>query len=100
MARQSLIQRQNKRMFLYSRFKKKRELFKSNIKTCSSLNKKIYWSFKLQNLPRDSSITRLHNRCLISGRSKGIFKFFCLSRHFIRDYAHKGYLPGVIKASW
>ena len=100
MARKCLIQRQIKRKCLYNRYVKKRYLFLSHIKTCCSLNEKIYWHFKLQNLPRDSSLTRLHNRCLISGRPKGIFKFFGLSRHFIREYAHKGYLPGVIKASW
>ncbi|MFY0762641.1 30S ribosomal protein S14 [Metabacillus dongyingensis] len=51
-------------------------------------------------LPRDSSPTRLKNRCEISGRPRGYIRKFKLSRIAFREYAHKGQLPGVKKASW
>ena len=55
---------------------------------------------KLQKFPRDSSPVRLHNRCLLSGRPKGFFRDFQLSRHYLREMALMGDLPGVKKASW
>ena len=100
MARKSLIQRQIKRQVLYRKFKDKRNFIKKKIKTSVSLDRKLYWHFKLQKLPRDSSKTRQHRRCLISGRPHGVFRFFGLSRQFIREYTYQGFLPGVIKASW
>lgn len=54
----------------------------------------------LRNLPRDSSPTRLKNRCEISGRPRGYIRKFKLSRIAFREYAHKGQLPGVKKAGW
>ena len=55
---------------------------------------------KLQKLPVDSSKVRLRNRCWKTGRSRGFYKDFGLSRHVIREMTHEGLLPGVIKASW
>ncbi|MDQ0242968.1 small subunit ribosomal protein S14 [Bacillus fengqiuensis] len=54
----------------------------------------------LRNLPRDSSPTRLHNRCKITGRPRGYLKKFKMSRIAFRELAHKGQLPGVKKSSW
>nr|QHD45115.1 30S ribosomal protein S14 [Codium fragile] len=100
MTRKALIQRQIKRCQLTTFYFKKRQFLKKKIKMQNIVKKKIYWHFKLQKLPKNSSIVRLHNRCLISGRPRGTFQFFSLSRHFLREYAHKGFLPGIVKASW
>ncbi|MDQ0859931.1 30S ribosomal protein S14 [Bacillus sp. V2I10] len=54
----------------------------------------------LRRLPRDSSPTRLKNRCAITGRPRGYLRKFKLSRIAFREYAHKGQIPGVKKASW
>ncbi|SFG63132.1 30S ribosomal protein S14 [Sporolactobacillus nakayamae] len=54
----------------------------------------------LAKLPRDSSPTRLHNRCPLTGRPHGYMRKFDMSRIAFRDYAHKGQIPGVRKASW
>ncbi|GAA0437511.1 MAG: 30S ribosomal protein S14 [Bacillota bacterium] len=54
----------------------------------------------LRKLPRDSSPTRLTNRCQVTGRPKGYLRKFGMSRIAFRDYAHKGQLPGVKKSSW
>jgi small subunit ribosomal protein S14 len=54
----------------------------------------------LQRLPRDSSPTRLHNRCEITGRPRGYLRQFKMSRIAFRELAHKGQIPGVKKSSW
>lgn len=54
----------------------------------------------LRKLPRDSSPTRLNNRCEVSGRPKGYLRKFKMSRIAFREYAHKGQIPGVKKSSW
>jgi small subunit ribosomal protein S14 len=55
---------------------------------------------RLQKLPRNSSAVRVRNRCQVSGRPRGFYRKFGLSRIALRDLALQGYLPGVIKASW
>ncbi|WP_078380012.1 30S ribosomal protein S14 [Sutcliffiella halmapala] len=54
----------------------------------------------LRKLPRDSSPTRLKNRCELTGRPRGVLRKFKLSRIAFRELAHKGQVPGVKKASW
>jgi len=55
---------------------------------------------QLRKLPRDSSATRLRNRCNLTGRPRGYYRKFGVSRIALRDLARRGDLPGVIKASW
>ncbi|MGG4264733.1 30S ribosomal protein S14 [Peribacillus simplex] len=54
----------------------------------------------LRKLPRDSAPTRLKNRCEVTGRPRGYLRKFKMSRIAFREYAHKGQIPGVKKASW
>ena len=54
----------------------------------------------LANLPRDSSPTRSHNRCLLTGRSRGVLRKFKVSRIMLRELALAGKIPGLKKASW
>ncbi|MEK4065162.1 30S ribosomal protein S14 [Peribacillus sp. FSL R5-0717] len=54
----------------------------------------------LRKLPRDSSPTRLKNRCEVTGRPRGYLRKFKMSRIAFREYAHKGQIPGMKKASW
>jgi small subunit ribosomal protein S14 len=56
--------------------------------------------FELAALPRDASPTRLRNRCILTGRPRGYYRKFGLSRIALRDLALRGELPGVVKASW
>jgi small subunit ribosomal protein S14 len=55
---------------------------------------------KLAEMPRNSSRVRYRNRCEITGRSRGFYRFFKMSRIALREYASAGLLPGVTKASW
>jgi small subunit ribosomal protein S14 len=100
MAKKSLIEREKKRQSLVLKYSKKRNELKKALKDCVFLEDKIKISRQMQNLPRNSSPTRLHNRCFITGRPKGFFRDFGLSRHCLREMVHQGLLPGVQKASW
>nr|ALO21409.1 ribosomal protein S14 [Golenkinia longispicula] len=100
MAKKSMIQRELKRQRLVMKFAKKRENLKQLIKQASSLREKLALHRQLQKLPRNSAAVRLHNRCAITGRPKGYYRDFGLSRHVLREMAHEGFLPGVRKASW
>jgi small subunit ribosomal protein S14 len=100
MAKKSMINRELKRQRLVMKYAKKRENLKKLIKESSFLKEKLALHRKLQQLPRNSSAVRLHNRCMITGRPKGYFRDFGLSRHVLREMAHIGLLPGVQKSSW
>ena len=95
-----MIQRELKRQRLVMKYAKKRENLKELLKKASSLKEKLTLHRKLQQLPRNSSEVRLHNRCLVTGRPKGYSRDFGLSRHVLREMAHQGLLPGVQKSSW
>jgi small subunit ribosomal protein S14 len=100
MANKAMIQREMKRQALVMKYAKKRAILKEKMKKASSIKEKYDFQRKLQKLPRNSSPVRLHNRCLITGRPKGYYRDFGLSRHVLREMAHEGLLPGVRKASW
>ena len=100
MAKKSMIEREKKRKFLVIKYAKKRMSYKEDIKKSSFLEEKLEIHRKLQRLPRNSAHVRLHNRCLITGRPKGFYRSFGLSRHLLREMAHKCLLPGVTKSSW
>ena len=100
MAKKSLIIRQKKREKLVKRYKSQREKLKTKIKNLLFLDEKLIMYKKLQKLPRNSSPTRLKNRCIMTGRPKGYYRAFGLSRHILREMAYECLLPGVKKASW
>ncbi len=96
-----MIQRELKRQRLVMKYAKKRETLKKQINSvATSLKEKLVLHRKLQQLPRNSSSVRLHNRCMVTGRPKGYYRDFGLSRHVLREMAHQGLLPGVQKSSW
>ena len=95
-----MIQRELKRQRLVMKYAKKREMLKRQINETSLLKQKLMLHRKLQELPKNSSSVRLHNRCMVTGRPKGYYRDFGLSRHLLREMAHQGLLPGVQKSSW
>lgn len=100
MAKKSMIQREQKRQKLVLKYASKRAYLKNKMKEVVNFEEKLDYHRQLQRLPRNSSATRLHNRCLVTGRPKGYSRFFGLSRHVLREMAHEGLLPGVTKSSW
>ena len=95
-----MIERDRKRFVLMTKYASKRNSLKEAIKNANSMEEKLQLHRKLQQLPRNSAPVRLHNRCAITGRPRGYFRDFGLSRHVLREYASQGLLPGVTKASW
>lgn len=100
MAKKSMIERERKRESLVKKYASKRENLKKAICETSSLEEKLVLHRQLQKLPRNSAAVRLHNRCIVTGRPRGFFRDFGLSRHVLREYALQGLLPGVVKSSW
>nr|ALP86094.1 ribosomal protein S14 [Phacus orbicularis] len=100
MSKKSLVERQKKRDFLCKKFLVSRSALKVDLTKAADLDTKLLAHFKIQNLPRNSSFTRLKNRCLVTGRSRGFYRFFGLSRHVLREMALAGNFPGVVKSSW
>ncbi len=100
MAKKSMLEREAKRKKLVKKYFAKRAFFKKALKEALTLEEKFLISKKIQKLPKDSSKTRLRNRCWKTGKPRGYFRFFGLCRNVLREMAHDCLLPGVIKASW
>ncbi|HVE48555.1 MAG TPA: 30S ribosomal protein S14 [Casimicrobiaceae bacterium] len=101
MAKLSVINRQLKREKLVKKFSKKRVQLQSVIDSGRSSDEDKYAArLALQALPRNANPTRLRNRCAITGRPRGVFRKFGLGRNKLREYAMRGEIPGVVKASW
>ena len=101
MAKVSSIEKNNLRLKLIKKFSKKREYLKSKAKDENiSLEERMLFQKKLNDLPRNSSSIRHRNRCEITGRSRGVYRKFGLSRIKIRELSMTGDLPGVVKSSW
>ena len=101
MAKLSSIQKNLFRKKLIKKFKFKRELLKSKIKDKNiSLEERISLQNKLNDLPRNGSSIRHRNRCEITGRPRGNYRKFGLSRIKLRELSMTGDLPGVVKSSW
>lgn len=89
MAKKSKVAKQNKRQALVGKY----AVLRNELKEKGDYE-------ALRKLPRDSSPTRLHNRCEVTGRPRGYLRNFKMSRIAFRELAYKGHLPGVKKASW
>jgi len=100
MAKKGMIEREKKRQKLVDKYAEKRAELKEKIRTAESPRERFQLQRELQRLPRSSSRTRVHNRCNVTGRPRGYYRDFGLSRNVFREWAHKGYLPGVVKSSW
>ncbi len=111
MAKNSMVVKNNKRIVMANRLFEKRKGLRNITKKKISLDisadeqqrllvEKMQAQMKLNSMPRDSSSIRVRNRCLLSGRPRGYYRNFGLSRSAFRDMALQGCLPGVLKGSW
>jgi small subunit ribosomal protein S14 len=101
MAKMALINREKKRAKLVAKYAKKRQELQATISDVSLSDADRFEArLKLQALPRNSSPTRQRNRCQITGRPRGVFRKFGLSRNKLRELAFRGEVPGMVKASW
>lgn len=101
MAKLALINREEKRRKLVAQYAAKRAALEAVFNNVSLSDEERFEArLKLQALPRNSSPTRLRNRCQLTGRPRGVFRKFGLCRNKIRELAFNGEIPGVVKASW
>ena len=101
MAKKSQIARDLKRRKMIEQYKDKRAELKAKLRS-SWQNPDARWltQVQLQKLPRNSSPSRVKNRCLVTGRSRAYMRKFGLSRITFRELAARGLIPGVRKSSW
>jgi len=101
MAKLELINREQKRAKLVEKFAAKRAELKVIIDDQSKSEEERYLArLKLQALPRNANPTRQRNRCALTGRPRGTFRKFGLGRIKLREFAMRGEIPGMTKASW
>ena len=101
MAKTSSIEKNLKRINLVKKFSKKREALKKIVKNRKlTLDERFEAQLKLAKLPRNSSKTRIRNRCEITGRPRGVYRKLKISRIALRELASKGRIPGMTKSSW
>ena len=101
MAKLSLINRDQKRRVLVKKYAKKREALEAILNNSKASEEVRYAArLKIQQLPRNANPTRLRNRCALTGRPRGYFRKFGLSRNKLREFAMRGEVPGIVKASW
>jgi small subunit ribosomal protein S14 len=101
MAKKSMIAKNNKRAELIERYAERRAELVQIIKNPESTYADRREAYQqLAKMPRDASATRHRNRCGVTGRPRGYFRKFGMSRNALRQLAHRGELPGVRKASW
>ena len=101
MAKQSSIQKNLNRKKIVSKFNNKRKALKKMIMQKDfTMEERFKLQSKLNDLPRDSANIRVRNRCEITGRTRGVYRKFGLSRIKLRELTMNGSLPGVVKSSW
>ena len=101
MAKKSAINRNLKRIRLSKKYEKKRKKLKSIINNKKlTLEERFNAQLKLSKLPKNSSKTRIRNRCEITGRPHGVYRKLKISRIALRQLASSGKIPGMTKSSW
>lgn len=101
MAKTNMVMRERRRAKIVKKYATKRAQLKELIRSPkTSPEDRAAAQVKLQQLPRDASPARQRNRCAITGRSRGVYRKFGLSRVKIREVAMRGEIPGLSKASW
>ena len=100
MAKKALIEKQARREKQVAKYAKKHDAIKAKMSVNATHDERLDAMKKMAKLPRNANKTRLHNRCAVTGRSRGFFRIFGLCRQQVRTLASEGKLPGVRKSSW
>ena len=101
MAKKSMIERETKRERMVAQYAAKRAALKAVANDKSKpLEERFKATLKLAELPRNSSATRLHNRCQLTGRPHAYYRKLKVSRIMLRELGSNGEIPGLVKSSW
>ncbi|TCV83760.1 30S ribosomal protein S14 [Sulfurirhabdus autotrophica] len=101
MAKMSLINRDLKRRNTVEKYAAKRAELIAIVNNSKLTDEERFAArLKIQQLPRNASPVRLRNRCALTGRPRGVYRKFGLGRIKLREFAMRGEVPGMVKASW
>lgn len=100
MAKKSMVERNEKRRRTVEKYAAKRQALKEQFEKAETQQERVEIHRKIQQLPRNSAPNRVRNRCWLTGRPRAYYRDFGLCRIALRDMAHEGLLPGVVKSSW
>lgn len=101
MAKKSAIENNNRKRRIVESRKKTRESVKERLKDKSlAFEERMTLTHKLAEMTRSASATRIRNRCEVTGRPRGYYRKFKMSRIALRELGSLGLIPGIIKASW
>ena len=101
MAKTNMVEREKRRAKIVKKYATQRAQLKETIRSpTSSAEERAAAQVSLQKMPRDASASRGRTRCAITGRSRGVYRKFGLSRVKVRETASRGEIPGLSKASW
>ena len=101
MAKQSSIQKNLNRKKIVSKFTNRRKQLKKKLmRKDMTMEDRFKLQSKLNDLPRDSANIRVRNRCELTGRTRGVYRKFGLSRIKLRELSMAGSIPGIVKSSW
>ncbi len=95
-----MVEREKKREQLIAKYAAKRADLKAQFESAQDPMEKLALHRQIQRLPRNSARNRHQHRCWLTGRPRGYYRDFGLCRNALRDMAHQGLLPGVVKSSW
>ena len=101
MAKKSIIERNRRRQRVVKRYSKRRLALQQQMHNKAlSVEERFQIAQQIALLPRDSSKTRCHNRCAVTGRGRSVYRYFGLSRIILRELASSGEIPGTVRSSW
>jgi small subunit ribosomal protein S14 len=101
MAKQSSVNKNNRRRKMVAQYAAKRKALKAAVKDQSKRPEERFAArLKLSQLPRNSSATRIRNRCELTGRARGYYRKLKVCRNMLRELASQGLIPGMVKSSW
>ena len=100
MAKKAMVEREKKRAKMVDKYWDKRQNLLEEFRQAEDPLEKLEIHRKIQQLPRNSAPSRRRNRCWATGRPRAYYRDFGLCRNVLRDWAHQGLLPGVVKSSW
>ena len=101
MAKKSMVEKNNRRRKMAKSFANRRKSLKAIVRDKKlPVEERFAATLKLAEMPRNSSATRIRNRCELTGRPRAYYRKHKLSRIALRDLGNKGLIPGLVKSSW
>src|SRR3984885_3344377 len=101
MAKKSSVEKNNRRRRMAKKFSGRRARLKAIVQEKDKpVEERFAATLKLAELPRNSSATRIRNRCEVTGRPRAFYRKLRMSRIALRDFGSKGLIPGLVKSSW